>query len=305
MKQLILGSNGFVGSNYINYLKRKDTKYQGLARSADIDFLNKSFDPVYVSQFDAVINFVGKAHDTKGTVNIQLYREANVDYLIKSYEAFLKSEAKVYIYLSSVKAVADSVDGYLTEEHIPKPQTIYGKTKLEGEDYIMSNLPDYKSVYILRPCMIHGPGNKGNLNLLHSIISRGIPWPLGSYDNSRSFLSIDNLCYVIKEILEGKVSSGIYNVSDDEALSTNDLVSIIAEISKKRSQIWHIPQPIIKLIAKAGNILPIPLNEERLEKLTENYVVSNNKLKNELRIVKMPVSAKEGLFKTLNHFESL
>lgn len=59
-----------------------------------------------------------------------------------------------------------------------------------------------KRVYILRPCMIHGPGNKGNLNLLYNVVRKGIPWPLGDFENKRSFTSIDNLCYVVEGLLE-------------------------------------------------------------------------------------------------------
>lgn len=62
-------------------------------------------------------------------------------------------------------------------------------------------MADGKQVYILRPCMIHGPGNKGNLNLLYNVVKKGIPWPLGSFENRRSFTSIDNLCYVVEGLL--------------------------------------------------------------------------------------------------------
>ena len=81
----------------------------------------------------------------------------------------------------------------------------YGESKIAAENYILgrlkaedgrlkANLYDGKDVYILRPCMIHGPGNKGNLNLLYNVVRKGIPWPLGAFENRRSFTSIDNLC---------------------------------------------------------------------------------------------------------------
>ena len=60
---------------------------------------------------------------------------------------------------------------------------------------------DGKKVYIMRPCMIHGPGNKGNLNLLYGVVSKGIPWLLGAFENRRSFTSIGNLQEVIKGLL--------------------------------------------------------------------------------------------------------
>jgi hypothetical protein len=49
--------------------------------------------------------------------------------------------------------------------------------------------------------MIHGAGNKGNLNLIYKLFSKGIPWPLGAFDNKRSFCSIDNLMFIIKELI--------------------------------------------------------------------------------------------------------
>ncbi|MDP4679990.1 MAG: nucleoside-diphosphate-sugar epimerase, partial [Cyclobacteriaceae bacterium] len=101
------------------------------------------------------------------------------------------------------------------------------------EEYIQSQpLPQGKSYYILRPCMIHGPGNKGNLNLLYKLISNGIPYPLAAFENKRSFLSVENLCFVIRELLErDDIPSGIYNVSDDEVLSSNTLIKLIAKAS--------------------------------------------------------------------------
>ena len=85
------------------------------------------------------------------------------------FDQFLKSDCETFIYMSSVKAVVDQADGILTENVKPNPITVYGKSKLAAEEYILSrkNLKN-KRVYILRPCMIHGPNNKGNLNLLCS-----------------------------------------------------------------------------------------------------------------------------------------
>ena len=69
-----------------------------------------------------------------------------------------------------------------------KPSNYFGQSKLLAEEYILSKeIPNDKHVYILRPCMIHGPGNKGNLNLLYKIVSKNIPWPLGAFENKRSF----------------------------------------------------------------------------------------------------------------------
>jgi nucleoside-diphosphate-sugar epimerase len=150
--------------------------------------------------------------------------------------------------------------------------------------------------------MIHGPGNKGNLNLLYKIVKKGIPWPLGAFENNRSFCSIDNLCFIINELIENdKIPSGVYNIADDEAISTNQLISFIAEGQGKKSYILKIPKFIIILLSKLGDLFRLPLNTERINKLTENYIVSNKKIK--LAINKpLPISTKEGIMKTVNSF---
>ena len=154
----------------------------------------------------------------------------------------------------------------------------------------------------MRPCMIHGPGNKGNLNLLYNMVKKGIPWPLGAYENRRTFTSIDNVSFVISGLLTHEVPSGIYNMGDDEALSTNELIEIICSSLGKKAHIWRLPKGLMNGLAKAGGWLHLPLNPERLRKLTENYVSSNAKIKAALGIERMPVHAKDGLRKTLSSF---
>ena len=161
-----------------------------------------------------------------------------------------------------------------------------------------------KRVFILRPCMIHGPGNKGNLNLLYQLVSKGIPWPLGAFENKRSFCSIDNLMFIIKELIEREdILSGVYNVTDDDALSTNEVISILAESQNRKPKICNVSKVLILAVAKIGYVLRLPLNEERLHKLTDSYIVSNQKIK--LAIGKpLPISSKDGLLKTFISFKN-
>lgn len=151
--------------------------------------------------------------------------------------------------------------------------------------------------------MIHGPGNKGNLNLLYNVVKKGIPWPLGDFENRRSFTSIDNLCYVVEGLLTKDVASGIYHVGDDEAVSTNELITLMCEVMGRKSHIWKLDKRFMEGCAGLGTLLRLPLNLERLRKLTENYVVSNSKIKKALDMERMPVRAKEGLIKTIRSFQ--
>jgi nucleoside-diphosphate-sugar epimerase len=291
MNLFLTGASGFVGKNIISFL---DNKYNIIQYKRNSKFdINETI----------VIHLAGIAHDLKGVSNADEYYEVNTKLTKDIFDAFIDSDAKVFITLSSVKAIADDVQGELIEEYSPNPITLYGKSKLLAEQYILSkNIPEGKRVYILRPSMIHGPGNKGNLNLLYKLVSKGIPWPLGAYDNKRSFCSIDNLLFIVKELIEREdVPSGIYNVADDMPLSTNDVISIIAESNNRQPKIWKVPKVLIQYIAKIGNILKFPLNDESLHKLTDSYIVSNKKIK--LAIGKpLPVASEEGLLKTFKSF---
>jgi nucleoside-diphosphate-sugar epimerase len=289
----ITGSSGFVGLNLIDNLSSffKFIKYQ----REDLIEINQ----------DIVIHLAGKAHDLKNSSNPDEYYKVNTELTNKVFDAFLASNSKVFITLSSVKAAADVLDAPLTEYYIPKPETHYGKSKLFAEEYILSKkIPLGKRVYILRPCMIHGPGNKGNLNLLYRIVSKSLPWPLGSFNNKRSFCSIDNLCFIINELINNeKIPSGIYNIADDEPLSSNDLIKLIAFSLSKKPFILNAPKFLVKVVSKIGNLLKLPLNTERLGKLTETYIVSNKKITNAIK-KPLPVSSTEGLLKTFNSFNN-
>ena len=151
--------------------------------------------------------------------------------------------------------------------------------------------------------MIHGPGNKGNLNLLYQVVRKGIPWPLGAFENKRTFTSIDNLTFIIEGLLEKDVERGIYNINDDEAVSTNELSEIICNAVDKKPRIWRIPKGLMIGCARCGDVLHLPLNSDRLQKLTENYISSNKKIKKALGIEHLPVRAKDGLHKTITNFE--
>ena len=305
---LITGINGFVGSNLVNALQDHFAIYGIDIESPSKVHIIETFpwDALHkLPPASTIIHLAGKAHDTKNALDPQSYFDINVGLTKKIFDYFLESKAQKFVFFSSVKAVADTVEGdYLTEEEPPNPQTAYGQSKLEAERYILSkSLPEGRKVYILRPCMIHGPGNKGNLNLLYSIVKKGIPWPLGAFENKRSFLSIDNLAFVIRQLIEKDIESGIYQVSDDEPLSTNELFTLIATSLERKPRLVNTPESLVKLLAKTGDILHLPINTERLKKLTESYVVSNSKLKAALDIKKMPVTATDGLMRTLESFK--
>jgi nucleoside-diphosphate-sugar epimerase len=296
LKIAITGATGFVGTNLQNYLKN----------SYEIEPFSVRYIPnqEFEIKTDVLIHLAGKAHDLKKVSKPEDYYDSNFELTKQLFNAFLASNANVFIFMSTVKAVADKVEGVLTEDSIPNPQTHYGIAKHKAEQYILSKqCPDGKRVYIIRPCMIHGPENKGNLNLLYKLVAKGLPWPLGDFDNQRSFLTVDNLCFMVEKIIKkNDIASGVYNFADDEFLSTNEVVQIISSVLNKKNRMIAIPKAIINGIAKVGDWIKFPLNSETVQKLTENYRVSNKKIKTAIGVEKLPNTAQQGLEKTIKSF---
>lgn len=313
MNIFITGIHGFVGSNLVEYLAIDNEIYgldiiapekKGVIKTYSWEDLRSN----QVADADAIIHLAGKAHDTKNQAAAETYFKVNRDLTIEIFDYFCAHPViKKFIFFSTAKAVADKVEGVLTEDVVPSPVGPYGESKIAAENYILSKRSEWeakgKEVYILRPCMIHGPGNKGNLNLLYNVVKKGIPWPLGAFENRRTFTSVENVCFAVNGLLTKDVPSGIYNLGDDEALSTNELIEEICKSLGKKAHIWKLPKEMMTCLAEIGGVLHLPLNPERLRKLTENYVSSNTKIKKALGVDKMPVDARAGLRRTLESFK--
>lgn len=308
MKILITGVHGFVGSNLVASLSKEHDIYGLDIIAPKKDGIIKTYswedlDAGNVPDVDSIVHLAGKAHDTKNQAAADVYFKVNTGLTQKIYDYYLKTSAKKFVFFSTAKAAADKVDGILTEDVVPSPVGPYGESKIKAEEYILSHMPSDKDVYIFRPCMIHGPGNKGNLNLLYNVVRKGIPWPLGAFENRRTFTSIENICFAVNGVLTKDVPSGIYNMGDDEALSTNELIEEICKSLGKKAHIWKLSKGLMNGVAKVGGWLHLPLNQERLRKLTESYISSNAKIKKALGVEKMPVDARQGLKVTLESFK--
>jgi nucleoside-diphosphate-sugar epimerase len=292
MKILMTGANGFVGKNIQSLL------------SNQYNFESYNFKEPNIINHDVIIHLAGIAHDFDSKYSLNDYISVNTDLTIDIYNKFLKSNASTFIFLSSIKSVCDSSNNIITENSICNPKSFYGQSKYLAEKYILDNLDNTKRVIILRPTMLHGPNNRGNLNLLYNYINKNLPWVLCKYDNNRSFCYIENLTFVINEIILNKYfKSGVYNVSDNDPISTNNLVKLIADSLNKKIIFYYVPKLFIKYLAIIGDFLKLPFNTNRLKKLTENYIVSNSKLIKELK-KDLPFTSKAGFVKTFQFFNT-
>ena len=277
MNVLITGSHGFVGANLIEALSGEHEIIRWDVRSDE-----------ELPQCDAVIHLAGKAHDVRcKKEDGREYCAVNTELTKKMFDGFLRSGAKKFVFFSSIKAQDND--------------TPYAKSKKAAEDYIQEKFRDEslefrdRRIYILRPCMIHGKGVKGNLPLLFKFVKKGWPWPLAAFENQRSYASMGNVSYVVSELLNKGVESGIFNICDDEPVSTNDLIRLMSDSLCHKAKMVNIPKEIVRICAKIGDVLSLPLNTERLGKLTENYVIDNSGIKYALGLNYMPIKALDGL----------
>ena len=314
MKILITGITGFVGSGLVNYLSTQKgieivghSRHNNIAKKKfnnyPIEFIEtysaKTIDELGI---DCIIHLAGIAHDLSNKFKPEDYYKVNFEGTKTIFQEFIKSTAKKFIFLSSIKAAVDSSASPVDESVIPNPTSDYGKSKLMAENFISQQvLYNEKFAYIFRPCMIHGKGNKGNLNVLYKYVKSGLPYVFGAYSNQRSFLTSDNLNFITHQFLMNDFHSGIYHLADDSSFSTNQLISIISESLNKKPRIWNIPASFIDPLSKTGNFLRLPT--ERLKnKLTESLVVSTQKLKRVMQ-KPLPIAGKDGLMQTLDSFK--
>ena len=299
MKEIIVtGATGFVGRNLVPHLEELGYTVTALSlREAGWKgHMNR--------QALAIIHLAGLAHDTKATKGAEEYDRVNTDLTKQVFDFFLDSSIQRFVYMSSIKAVSDIPgDLVLNEDTVPDPKTPYGLSKLNAEKYILSNDEPARKVYVLRPAMIHGLGNKGNLALLDRFVSTGIPYPLGAFVNKRSFLTVHNLNFIIEHLLADEMKSGVYNACDSGYLSTLEIIEIMSESKGRPNRSIKLSKTLVKALATLGDKLSLPFNSERLEKLTGDYMLSNDKLVNAIG-KPLPLSAEEGMRMSVKNFEA-
>jgi nucleoside-diphosphate-sugar epimerase len=305
---LITGVTGFVGSNLARHFSeikdysvfghgRQVEKTKQQFRSYRLEVI-KDYSAAILNELkiDSVIHLAGIAHDLSNLYTPEDYYRVNYEGTRLAYDEYLQSNASKFIFVSSIKAAVDTSSEPVAEDEMPHPATDYGRSKLKAEQYIQSIAPvTGKSFYILRPCMIHGQGNKGNLNLLYRFVKTGIPFPFGAFENRRSFISIDNFIFIVQQLFQKEAVSGVYHLSDDGFLSTKELYKVMATSLEKQPRIWSIPESWVQV---AASILG---KKHLVNKLTEDMMVSNKKIVNELG-VPLPVALRDGICKTIQSF---
>ncbi len=299
-KVLLTGSTGFVGKQVVECLSPTYELHAITTRSTQIEGISKTYQwdslDTINDSYDAVIHMAGLAHDTQNKRDESEYYDVNVGLTEKILEKLKSWNTSIFVYLSSVKAVVDSTSSeILSEKDISTASNVYGRSKLATEQLILSS-KEAQSMVVLRPVLIYGKGQKGNLNTLHKLISKGVWFPFKNWVNRRSVLSINNLTAVIQSNLQTPIPTGVYFVSDDDPISTVRLLQLIGKGFDKKIRFIAMPNGMIKF---AIGVLPKKL-KSFTDKILGSLEVDNSKLKLALGINEMPYRTTDDLPKAFS-----
>lgn len=292
---VVTGATGFVGSSLVPLLRARGHSVITVGRSgSDHDY--ESLVAAPVPDGACWVHLAGKAHDLKQVADEADYNRVNVDLALDVWELATSRAASSFVHVSSIKAVVDHADGPVGEDTPALPQTAYGRSKLRAEQALTARAAEQGAppLTILRPCLIYGPGVKGNLRLLRGLVSRRIPYPLGRFHNERSVLSVRNLTHVVEQAGAGNLAPGLYHVADDEPMSTVEMLRAIGVAMHRRPVVVPVPEGAVRGAARWGTRAGGPLTTERLEKMTESLVVDTRRLRSALGEHQLPESSHDG-----------
>lgn len=277
---LITGANGFIGQILHSILEEAGLEIIPVFRTSEAS-LKKGNRNAVVGKFidgktvwgdelddvDVVIHLAAKVHvmDSSKSGDLASFREVNVEGTRNLAKQAAQFGVKRFVYLSSIKVNGESTDKEsFSADQDPKPEDSYATSKLEAE-IALSEIEREMGidVVIIRPPLVYGPGVKGNLAVLASMIKKGVPLPLGAVNNRRDLVSVYNLCDLIRICcLHPAAVGSTFLVADSEPISTVELVQYLARGYDRRARLFFVPIWALKL---AANILG---KTEAVEKLT-------------------------------------
>lgn len=275
MKILVTGSNGYLGSSFINQCKKK-YKFENFS------LLNQKIQDINFKNTEVILHCAALVHQ-KVEYSYEKYHDINVSYPLKLAKLAKQNGVKQFVFISTI-AVYGEDEEKLDENTICNPITTYGKSKLEAEKELLKLSDDSFIVSIIRPPMVYGKDAPGNIDSLLKLVKKVSIIPLGGIENKRSFIFIQNLCHMIDEIISQQ-KTGIFLARDDEFLTTSKLIELIAKNLDKK--IYLIKMPFFESLLRI-------IKPSFYKRLYGSLEVNNDITKQKLNL-KNPYSVEEGI----------
>jgi nucleoside-diphosphate-sugar epimerase len=264
MNVLVIGGSGFVGRNLCQYLLQCGHQVTATLRSLDrelidddninyqpLDLLDAQAPRLDLTGMDCVIYLAARAHvlEDASVDPLAEFRKLNLEAAVAIADLAAAQGVKRFVYLSSIGVNGIENDQPFDEEDEPAPCEAYALSKFEAE-IALTNLCAKAGLelVILRAPLVYGKHAPGNFGLLVKAVAAGRILPLGGLNNQRSLISIDNLVQLIEICIRHPAAANqLFLVSDDEFVSTSQLIRLIGEAIGKPARLVKIPAWLLKL----------------------------------------------------------
>jgi nucleoside-diphosphate-sugar epimerase len=308
MKVLVTGATGFIGSNLVKELVKRDYEVTCLTRKTsnlrcleDLevsivhgDCTDKDSLKRLSADFSYVFHLAGLTK-AKKEEDFFLTNGRGTENLLNVLSARTKA-LKRFLYMSSLAAVGPSRDAMpLDETATPRPVSLYGKSKLEGER-VTFNYKDQMPISIIRPPAVYGPRDR-DFFLFFKMVKRGFYpyWGKCYY----SLLYVDDLVHGLITAVESNEAAGkIYFLSDGRIYSNDDIVYEIMQAMDTKAVRLRVPAPVLNLFAKISERLAhgaTIINSDKLREIKHSHWTCNSKkAENDLGFIPK-VTLKEGI----------
>ena len=314
---LITGANGFIGRRLSESLTSEGADVVGLTRgphqipvagvrtAMTTDLLDRDSLRLALREVETVIHLAARVHARpEGKQDpFSECRRLNVEGTLAVLEESVAAGVKRFVFISSVKAVADVSEKMLDETTPPRPHDAYGETKLEAERLVRV-VARQEGIHapVLRLPLVYGPGIKSNMLRLFSAVNRGLPLPFGAVRNRRSFVHVDNVVEAIRAVLRTPAAGDeTFFVSDGMDLSTPELIRRIATALGTRARLLSVPVSALQAAGATGyllsRIIRFHYTSDSLNALLGSLFVDISKLQ-QMTGYSPPVSVDEGLSQT-------
>lgn len=321
MKKIcVTGAYGFIGKSICEFLADSNILVTGFVRHLN---LSKNFSNIEYIQVgdiglktnlkrnligtDCIIHCAGRAHvmnETKIDL-FKTYQSANINGTEQLANQAVEAGVKRFIFLSSIKVNGEGTeDDYIdtsvnnqkknifSQNDVPYPEDYYSKSKFEAEKKLWEiSVKTGLEIVIIRLPLVYGNGAKGNLKQLMKLINYGIPLPFGLINNRRSLIGIDNLIDLLNCCIDHPNASGkTFLVSDDDDLSTPNLIKLIASSMRQKARLFPFPITLLKLLSFLFG------KQKEFSRLVGSLRIDSSYTKKILNW-KPPLSTKEGIKK--------